>query len=71
MPQVGCRYLLFLEQVNSEGEFRILTGYELKFCQTHILPYYGFLGGGTVCRGRVGSGASSISITSTLLPKRL
>ena len=30
MPQVGCRYLLFLEQVNSEVEFRILTGYELR-----------------------------------------
>jgi len=36
MPQVGCRYLLFLEQVDDGGEFRILTGYELR--DGHVFP---------------------------------
>jgi hypothetical protein len=36
MPQFGCRYLLFLEQVGDGGEFRILTGYELR--DGHVIP---------------------------------
>ena len=37
MPQVGLRYVLFLTSAQSQSDFQILTGYELREGKVYAL----------------------------------